>query len=147
MAGARPLCLSAASSSRRASPSPSSRGSSPRWAAAARGAGVAIATGDTKVVERGKADGVYINTTGVGLLEHGSSWARAAIRPGDRVLVSGTIGDHGMAIMIARGELELEVDLESDTAPLHGLVGGLLDAAGGACAACATPRAAASPRS
>jgi hydrogenase expression/formation protein HypE len=89
---------------------------------------VAIATGDTKVVERGKGDGVYINTTGVGAIEHELELSPSRIRPGDRVLVSGTLGDHGMAIMIARGELELEVELASDTAPLHELVRVLLDA-------------------
>jgi hydrogenase expression/formation protein HypE len=98
-------------------------------AAAAR-AGVAVATGDTKVVERGKADGVYISTSGVGVIDGDLELSPAAIRPGDRVLVSGTIGDHGMAIMVARGELALEVDLESDTAPLNGLARELLETAG-----------------
>ena len=96
--------------------------------AAAREAGVVVATGDTKVVERGKADGLYIATAGVGTVEHGLDLSPASIRPGDRILLSGTIGDHGMAIMVARGGLELEVDLESDTAPLHGLVATLLEA-------------------
>lgn len=99
-------------------------------AAAAEAAGVAVATGDTKVVERGKADGLYIATTGVGTVEPDLELSPAQIRPGDRVIVSGTIGDHGMAIMIARGDLALEVDLESDTAPLHELVGILLEATG-----------------
>jgi hydrogenase expression/formation protein HypE len=94
--------------------------------AAAEAAGVPVAAGDTKVVERGKADGLYINTSGVGVIEHDLSLAPAAIEPGDRVLVSGPIGDHGMAVMIARGELELEVELASDTAPLHELVATLL---------------------
>ena len=100
-------------------------------AAAARAAGVVVATGDTKVVERGKADGLYIATAGIGTVEHGLELSPASIRPGDKVLLSGTIGDHGMAIMVARGGLELEVDLESDTAPLHELVAGLLAAADG----------------
>jgi hydrogenase expression/formation protein HypE len=99
--------------------------------AAARSAGVPVVTGDTKVVERGKADGLYINTAGVGIVEHGRELAPERIRPGDRVIVSGTLGDHGMAIMIARGELALEVELESDTAPLHELALGLLEAADG----------------
>ena len=90
-----------------------------------------VAAGDTKVVERGKADGLYVNTSGVGVLERPAPPGPGAIRPGDRVLVSGTLGDHGMAIMVARGELELEVELESDTAPLAGLVDALLDATGG----------------
>jgi hydrogenase expression/formation protein HypE len=89
---------------------------------------VTIATGDTKVVERGKADGLYIATTGVGVLERETELSADRVKPGDRVLVSGSIGDHGMAIMIARGELELETDLRSDTAPLHELAARLLDA-------------------
>ncbi len=97
-------------------------------ATAAREAGVVVATGDTKVVDRGKADGLYIATAGIGTVEHGLELSPATIEPGDRVLLSGTIGDHGMAIMVARGGLELEVDLESDTAPLHDLVATLLQA-------------------
>jgi len=96
--------------------------------AAARRAGVTIVAGDTKVVERGGADGVYIATAGVGLIEREVELSPACVRPGDRVLVSGSIGDHGMAVMIARGELELEADLQSDTAPLHELAAALLDA-------------------
>jgi hydrogenase expression/formation protein HypE len=94
---------------------------------AAERAGVAVVAGDTKVVERGKGDGLYVTTAGVGLVGEGPDLTPAAIRPGDRVIVSGTIGDHGMAIMIARGELELEVELESDTAPLHELTAALLE--------------------
>jgi len=97
-------------------------------AAAARAAGVVVATGDTKVVERGKADGMYISAAGIGVLEHDLDLAPDQIRPGDRVLLSGTAGDHGMAIMVARGGLALEVHLESDTAPLHDLVATLLAA-------------------
>jgi hydrogenase expression/formation protein HypE len=89
---------------------------------------VDVAAGDTKVVERGRADGVYVNTSGVGIVEHGLELGPGAIRPGDRVLLSGTLADHGMAIMIARGELALEVELASDTAPLHGIVAALLGA-------------------
>ncbi|MDP9378241.1 MAG: hydrogenase expression/formation protein HypE [Actinomycetota bacterium] len=100
-------------------------------ARAAAAAGVVIATGDTKVVERGKADGIYISTSGVGIVEHELDLSPDAIRAGDRVLVSGTIGDHGMAVMVARGGLELEADLQSDTAPLHDLVADLLAAAPG----------------
>jgi hydrogenase expression/formation protein HypE len=96
--------------------------------AAARAAGVAIATADTKVVERGKADGLYITTAGVGVIDGARVLSPSRIQPGDVVLVSGTMGDHGMAIMIARGDLELEVDLHSDTAALHGLVADLLTA-------------------
>ena len=112
---ARARCASPpASSSRRASPVADLRADrQPRWRAAARAAGVQVATGDTKVVERGKADGLYINTSGVGAHRARPRPRRGAIQAGDRVLVSGPIGDHGMAIMIARGELELEVELES----------------------------------
>jgi hydrogenase expression/formation protein HypE len=97
-------------------------------AAAAEAAGVRIVTGDTKVVERGHADGCYITTTGVGTLDRPLSLGVVNARPGDAVLVSGPIGDHGATIMLARGELDLEADLVSDTAPLNTLVGALLDA-------------------
>jgi len=99
--------------------------------AAAQRAGVQIVTGDTKVVERGKADGCYINTAGVGVIEHGVSLGVAQARPGDVILVSGPIGDHGVTIMLARGELDIEADVSSDTAPLNGLVADLLAAAPG----------------
>jgi hydrogenase expression/formation protein HypE len=99
---------------------------------AAVAADVRIVTGDTKVVERGKADGCYINTAGIGVIERDITLGVATARPGDAILVSGPIGDHGVTIMLARGELDIEADdLESDTAPLNGLVGGLLDAVPG----------------
>jgi hydrogenase expression/formation protein HypE len=94
--------------------------------AAAQRAGVSIVTGDTKVVERGKADGCYINTAGVGALERDVALGVATARPGDAILVSGPIGDHGVTIMLARGELDIEADVVSDTAPLNGLVADLL---------------------
>jgi hydrogenase expression/formation protein HypE len=99
-------------------------------ARAADGAGVSIATGDTKVVERGKADGLYITTTGLGVADPALDLSTAAIRPGDRILCSGTLGDHGAAILIARGDLDLEADVLSDTRPLTPLVRALRDAAG-----------------
>lgn len=99
-------------------------------AAAAREAGVMIVTGDTKVVERGKGDGVFINTTGVGRVPAGLALSATGAQPGDRVLVSGTIGDHGVAIMSLRQSLAFETVLESDSASLHGLVAALLSAAG-----------------
>jgi hydrogenase expression/formation protein HypE len=89
-------------------------------------AGVQVVTGDTKVVERGKADGCYINTAGVGVIEGELSLGVAGVRPGDVILVSGPIGDHGVTIMLARGELDIEADVVSDTAPLNGLVAALL---------------------
>jgi hydrogenase expression/formation protein HypE len=97
-------------------------------AAAATRAGVQIVTGDTKVVERGKADGCYITTAGVGLLDRPATLSAAAAQPGDVVLVSGPIGDHGITVMLARGELDIEADIVSDTAPLHELTAALLDA-------------------
>lgn len=99
--------------------------------AAADAAGVAIVTGDTKVVQRGKADGCYVNTAGVGVLSYPGSLGVATVRPGDVVLVSGPIGEHGVTVMLARGELDIEADLVSDTAPLHGLVADLLAATPG----------------
>jgi len=130
MAGARPLWLSASFILEEGLATAELTRVVQSMAAAARRAGVVIATGDTKVVERGKADGLYIATAGVGLLERDIELTPARVRPGDRVIVSGSIGDHGMAIMIARGGLELETDLESDTAPLHELTAALLDATG-----------------
>jgi hydrogenase expression/formation protein HypE len=98
---------------------------------AAREAGVPVVTGDTKVVERGKGDGCYVNTSGIGLVDRRATGLSAAgARPGDRVIVSGHIGDHGTAVMLARGELGISADIASDTAPLNGLVAALLDAVG-----------------
>jgi hydrogenase expression/formation protein HypE len=82
-------------------------------------------------VEKGKADGCYINTAGVGVIGRGVRLGLAQARPGDAVLVSGPIGDHGVTIMLARGELDIEADLQSDTASLAGLVAGLLGAVPG----------------
>src|ERR671926_1668252 len=99
-------------------------------ASAANRAAVSIATGDTKVVEPGKGDGVYIITTGVGVADPELSLSTASVRPGDKILCSGTLGDHGAAILIARGDLELEADILSDTRPLTPLVGAIKEAAG-----------------
>jgi hydrogenase expression/formation protein HypE len=99
--------------------------------AAAQRAGVQVVTGDTKVVQKGKADGCYVNTAGVGVIERDVSLGVAHARPGDAILVSGPIGDHGITIMLARGELDIEADVVSDTAPLNGLVAALLAAAPG----------------
>jgi hydrogenase expression/formation protein HypE len=97
---------------------------------AARAVDVPVVTGDTKVVERGKCDSMYIVTTGVGVIEEGVVLAPALVRPGDKVLVSGTIGDHGVAILLARGDLDIEADVRSDTAPLWSLASALLAACG-----------------
>ena len=93
---------------------------------AADRAGVRIVTGDTKVVPRGKADRIFINTSGIGVFEHTLEIHGANARPGDKVLVSGTIGDHGIAVLAAREGLELETSLVSDCAPLNGVVTELL---------------------
>lgn len=95
-------------------------------AAASRAAGVPVVAGDTKVVERGKGDGVFITTTGVGLLPAGVELSGNRARPGDVILLSGSIGDHGMAIMSRRENLAFESPIESDTAALHELVAALL---------------------
>lgn len=100
-------------------------------AAAAREAGVPIVTGDTKVVEKGKGDGVFITTTGVGVVPAGVRISGDGARPGDRILVSGTIGDHGVAIMSMRENLSFETTLLSDTAALHGLVAAMVEAVPG----------------
>ena len=99
-------------------------------ARAAEKAGVYIATGDTKVVERGKGDGLYIITTGVGIADPELNLSPASVRPGDKILCSGTLGDHGAAILIARGDLELEAEILSDTRPLTPLVQALKESAG-----------------
>ena len=97
--------------------------------AAAAAAGVPIVTGDTKVVEHGAADGMYITTSGVGIIPAGRELSAGRVRDGDIVICSGTIGDHGTAVMLARGDLALEASIESDTAPLHHLMEQLLEAA------------------
>jgi hydrogenase expression/formation protein HypE len=97
-------------------------------AAAAREAGVPVVTGDTKVVEKGKGDGVFITTTGVGVVPPGIHISGDRARPGDRIIVSGTVGDHGMAVMSKRESLAFGTDLLSDTAALHGLVAAMIEA-------------------
>jgi len=99
-------------------------------AAAARSSGAEIITGDTKVVERGHADQLYICTTGIGQIDPRARLSPAALRPGDRIIVSGTIGEHGTAIMLARGSFELDAEIVSDTRPLWPAVDALLEAAG-----------------
>jgi hydrogenase expression/formation protein HypE len=99
-------------------------------AQAAAVAGVQIVTGDTKVVERGHGDGCYINTAGIGVLREGITVGPHRAKPGDAILVSGTIGDHGMAIMSVREGLEFESQIVSDCAALNGLIAEVLEAAG-----------------
>jgi hydrogenase expression/formation protein HypE len=95
--------------------------------AAAQQAGVQIVAGDTKVVQRGKADGLYINTTGVGTLPLGMDISGANAKPGDVVILSGPMGDHGIAVLSARGELSFEADVRSDIAPLNHLIAAMLN--------------------
>jgi hydrogenase expression/formation protein HypE len=95
---------------------------------AAQEADVQVVAGDTKVVQKGKADGLYINTTGVGLLEYGAQIGGAQARPGDIVILSGPLGDHGIAVLQARGELGFESGISSDVAPLNHLIAAMLEA-------------------
>ena len=129
MVGARPQWLSAAFVLEEGFPMDELREHVADMAAAADAAGVTIVAGDTKVVNRGAADGMYITTAGVGVIPEGRTLAAELVEPGDVVLVSGTIADHGMAVMLARGDLRLEADIRSDTAPLGGVVDDLLAAA------------------
>ncbi|ABC26993.1 hydrogenase expression/formation protein HypE [Hahella chejuensis KCTC 2396] len=122
MAGAVPLYLSAAFILEEGFPLSDLRRIVLSMAEAAREAGVAIVTGDTKVVERGKGDGVFITTTGVGRLPENVSCSVARVAIGDRILVSGCLGDHGVAILSQRENLEFEADLRSDSQSLHDLV-------------------------
>ena len=92
-------------------------------------AGVRIVTGDTKVVERGHGDGIYINTAGVGVVREGADLSGSHCRPGDAVVLSGTLGDHGIAVMSTREGLSFDTDIVSDAAPLNHLVAAVLDAA------------------
>ncbi|WP_109530100.1 hydrogenase expression/formation protein HypE, partial [Nocardia aurea] len=131
MCGARPGFLAAGFILEEGFPVADLRRITASMAAAAGEAGVSIVTGDTKVVQRGKADGCYITTTGVGLLERPENLSVSAARPGDAVIVSGPLGDHGAAIMVARGEFDIEAPIVSDTAALHGVVSALLDAVPG----------------
>ncbi len=128
MSGATPLHLSAGFILEEGFPMESLGRIVTDMAAAARAAGVTIVTGDTKVVERGRGDGVYINTSGIGLIAEGVHIAPQRARPGDAILLSGTLGDHGMAIMSVREGLEFETTIESDCASLHTLVAALLAA-------------------
>ncbi|MGI8547093.1 MAG: hydrogenase expression/formation protein HypE [Gemmatimonadaceae bacterium] len=130
MAGARPIALTLALVLEEGLSSEVLRREVDAIARAAAVAGVSIVAGDTKVVERGHADGMYICTTGLGRIDPRARLSPASIQPGDRILVSGRIGDHGTAIMLARGEFELDAPIESDTRPLWPAADALLGAAG-----------------
>ncbi len=122
MAGARPLYLTAGFIIEEGFPLPDLERIVRTMARAAAAAKVGIVTGDTKVVEKGKGDGVFINTTGLGVVDDGIAPSATRARPGDAILVSGPIGDHGVAILSKRSGLSFETDIVSDTAALHGLV-------------------------
>ena len=126
--GARPLFLSAAFILEEGLPLSDLRRIVDSMRRACDEAGVAMVAGDTKVVDRGKGDGVFITTSGVGLVPEGRSLSIHGARPGDRILVSGTMGDHGIAIMSVREGLDFETVLESDSAPLNGLAEAILEA-------------------
>jgi hydrogenase expression/formation protein HypE len=130
VSGARPLALSLSLILEEGLPADELRHEVQAVADAAERAGVAVVTGDTKVVERGHADGMYACTSGVGVVDPRASMATAALRPGDRIIVSGSIGEHGTAIMLARGEFDLEAEIESDTRSLWPAVDSLLEEAG-----------------
>jgi hydrogenase expression/formation protein HypE len=131
MCGARPLALSAGLILEEGLPMEDLWRVVQSMQAAAQAVGVPIVTGDTKVVDRGKGDGVFINTAGIGLIPPGIQVAPQRARPGDLVLISGAIAVHGIAIMSVREGLTFETALESDSAPLHDLVSRILDVAGG----------------
>ena len=130
--GARPLWLSCGFILEEGYPMDDLRKICASMAQAADEAGVAIVTGDTKVVNRGHGDGVFINTSGIGVIPAGVDLGGAQCRPGDAVLLSGTLGDHGIAIMSCREGLSFSVDVQSDAAPLNHLIADVLDAAPGA---------------
>jgi hydrogenase expression/formation protein HypE len=130
VSGARPLALTLSLILEEGLDAGVLRGEVEAIAHAAQAAGVHVVSGDTKVVERGHADGMYICTTGVGARDPRAGVSPAALRPGDRILLSGSIGEHGTAIMLARGEFDLDADIISDTRSLWPAVDALLDAAG-----------------
>jgi hydrogenase expression/formation protein HypE len=128
MAGARPAVLSAGFILEEGLPIPTLWRVVCSMRDTAVAAGVRIVTGDTKVVDRGKGDGIFINTSGLGVLEHSLEIGPASVRPGDTVIVSGDLGRHGIAIMAVREGLEFESQIESDCAPLWEPVRALLEA-------------------
>jgi hydrogenase expression/formation protein HypE len=130
VAGARPVALTLSLILEEGLESDVLRAEVDAIAAAACAADVEIVAGDTKVVERGHADDMYICTAGLGRLDERATLSPAGLEPGDRILLSGPVGDHGTAIMLARGEFELDAPIESDTRPLWPVVDALLESAG-----------------
>ncbi len=131
MSGARPLYLSAGFILEEGFPLADLKRIVESMARAARDAGVPIITGDTKVVEQGKGDGVFITTTGIGVVPEGVNISGERARPDDKILVSGTLGDHGVAVMSLRENLTFHTSIQSDTAALHGLVAAMVAAVPG----------------
>jgi hydrogenase expression/formation protein HypE len=129
MSGARPLYLSAGFILEEGFPVADLKRILESMRDACEEANISIVTGDTKVVQKGSVDRIFINTAGVGLIENEITLSPARVQPGDKVILSGTLGDHGTTIMIARGELELETEIESDCAPLQSLVAEMIDEA------------------
>jgi hydrogenase expression/formation protein HypE len=129
--GAKPLYLSCAVIIEEGLDVDALRRIAASMARTAAAAGVTIVTGDTKVVEKGACDKLFINTTGIGVIREGIELGVNRVRPGDAVLVNGLLGDHGAAILNARGDMALSTPLESDCAALHGLIEDLLAAAPG----------------
>lgn len=130
MAGAQPRYLSASFILEEGFPLSDLKRIADSMGAAARAAGVPVITGDTKVVERGKADGVFISTTGIGVVPAEIEVSVERVRPGDRIIVSGSMGDHGVAVMSRRHNLAFETEIVSDSAPLHELVAAMVAAGG-----------------
>jgi hydrogenase expression/formation protein HypE len=128
MCGARPLYLSCGMILEEGLPMETLWAVVQSLRASAETAGVQLVTGDTKVVDKGKGDGIFLNTAGIGIVEHNLSISPASVREGDAVLLSGDVGRHGIAIMAAREGLQFETAIESDCAPLNGTVQRLLDA-------------------
>jgi hydrogenase expression/formation protein HypE len=126
VSGARPIALTAGFVLEEGLEIEEVRAVADSMAAAAAEAGIAVVAGDTKVVEQGTGDGLYVTTSGLGVVDPRAELSPTQVRAGDRVLLSGTIADHGVAVMIARGSLALEADVRSDSAPLHELVRSLL---------------------
>jgi hydrogenase expression/formation protein HypE len=128
MGGAKPLFLSVGFILEEGFPTDELRKIAASMANSAAAAGVAIVTGDTKVVEKGKGDGVFVNTTGIGIVPDGVRLSASQARPGDSVILSGSVGDHGIAILARREGLEFDTEIQSDSAPLHELVQAMLGA-------------------
>jgi hydrogenase expression/formation protein HypE len=129
VSGARPLALVVSFVLEAGLPGPLLEAEARALAGAARRAGVQIVGGDTKVVEHGKADGMYVTTAGIGMVDPRVSCSPKAVRPGDKILLSGPIGDHGITILLARGEIDLEAEIRSDTRSVLPLVERVIDTA------------------